>query len=176
MWTPAQPKRIIPYSAIVVAILFTADFVHDIYVNYTTRSHVEQRVAELTLIQESATKAVKTTPPTTVIERKKTIREPIILYKEAEPTGSGSSTPKPTPIVKPREHTVTITETKPNPVHEAAQQQLKDTTIELEAEGIKLKMVNEATWNGIFKLCFLWAFVLSTLLGYKYFTSRLIKT
>lgn len=40
-------------------------------------------------------------------------------------------------------------------------------SIELEALGVKLKMINEATWEGIFKICFLWAFVLFSIIIYK---------
>lgn len=42
-------------------------------------------------------------------------------------------------------------------------------TIELEAIGVKLKIVNESTWTAVFKLCFLWAFLLLTIAVYRRF-------
>lgn len=44
--------------------------------------------------------------------------------------------------------------------------------IELEAQGVKLKMVNEATWNSIFKISFLWAALLLMLALYRVITAK----
>ena len=46
-------------------------------------------------------------------------------------------------------------------------------SLELEALGVKLKMINEATWSSVIKLCVLWAFALITALGYRWAQHRL---
>lgn len=46
-------------------------------------------------------------------------------------------------------------------------------TLELEALGVKLRMINEATWTAIIKLAVLWLFLLASLIVYRLALKRL---
>lgn len=176
VYTPL-PQRIIPWSAITIAILFTANYGYDLYNTQVNKDITEQRIAKLTIEQKRVKQTVESTPP--VIERKTvvTIPKPLIQYKEREASTSSESGDLPKKAASPKvidaqPTTVTRVERVPNPKHEEAQQQLRDVSIEIEAEGFKFKMLNEATWSMIFKLCFLWSFVLLSLGLYKYANAR----
>jgi len=47
------------------------------------------------------------------------------------------------------------------------------STIEVEALGAKLKMIDQASWTMIVQLCVVWAFMLVSLVGYKFAVRRL---
>lgn len=51
----------------------------------------------------------------------------------------------------------------------------RDSSIEIEALSLKLKMVNEASWTAIFKIGVLWSFLLANLLVYKLLYARLAR-
>lgn len=119
MFTPALPPRMIPWSAIVIALLLTMDFGYEIYQNYHHETQIEQTIED---VQKAA-----------AVEK----------HMQQNQQRSGGEN---TPVIKTVED-----------AH----------SIELEALGVKLKMVREATWQGVFKICFLWAFVLGSLAMYR---------
>lgn len=43
----------------------------------------------------------------------------------------------------------------------------QSASIELEAEGFKLRMLKEASWSMVFKFCFTWTFILASVLAYR---------
>ena len=50
--------------------------------------------------------------------------------------------------------------------------EVRTASIELEAEGIKLRMLQEASWSMIMKFCFVWSFALFSLLAYRILDRR----
>lgn len=126
MFIHPMPKKVVPWSAIIIAVLLTIDFGHSTYQNYVEKTNIEQ-VIEHVNMAAAAEKQIKSQQ-----QRSDKIRDK---------------------------------ETKVIDDHDPY-------TLELEALGVKLKMINEATWNGIFKICFLWAFVLSSLIVYKRFIPK----
>ena len=121
-----MPKKIIPWSAIVIAVLLTIDFTHNIYKNSIEKDQVERVIEDV---------------------KKAAAAEKHVLQQQQR-----SDRPR-------NKETKTIEEQDPH-------------TIELEALGVKLKMINESTWEGIFKICFLWAFVLTSLIFYRRFVPK----
>jgi hypothetical protein len=55
---------------------------------------------------------------------------------------------------------------------EAEADEVRTASIELEAEGIKLRMLQEASWSMIMKFCFVWSFALFSLLAYRILDRR----
>ena len=126
MFVYPSPPRIIPWSAIVIALLFTVDLSSTLWDNYRARVSTLDRIEHVQAAQAQVEQATK--------QRERAAKDSDFTAKSA----------------------------------------VKDEfTIELEAQGVKLTMINEATWTAIFKLCALWLFTLSTLLAYRYFTAQL---
>lgn len=169
MFTHKLPPRVIPWTAIIIGVLLTVDLGHSLWENLQARSQVNDRITELDAKITEVKAKSETLPETITVEQTVTKELPVAAMRrpsDGEPTGGTG----PKVIDEPR--TVTVTQKKkiPNPERAQAEQQLRDTVVEFEAEGFKFKMINEATWSMVFKICFLWAFVLLTLGLYRRFT------
>lgn len=123
MYIHSMPKRVIPWSAIMIAILLTIDGGYQLYQNSVAKQQIELTIKD---VQEAAAMQAQ-------------------MSRQQQRSGVESSDKK--FVEDPH-------------------------TIELEALGVKLKLVNEATWTGIFKLCFLWGFVVATLIIYRKLNSK----
>lgn len=126
MFVHTPPPRIIPWSAIVIALLFTVDLSSTLWDNYRARVSTLNRIEHVEAARahvEQATKQSQRESDSVDLSEKSAVKD--------------------------------------------------EFTIELEAQGVKLTMINEATWTAIVKLCVLWLFTLSTLLAYRYFTVKL---
>lgn len=170
-----MPKRIIPWTAIIIGVLLTIDLGHSLLENLQVRSTVNNRINELNAqITEVKTKSEAIPETITVVTAvKREVPEPPVAAMKKEPSepmgGSAPQEAKPMAAPPPPPRTYMQLEKKqvPNPERAKAEKELRDTVVEIEAEGFKFKMINEATWNMVFKICFLWAFVLGTLGLYR---------
>lgn len=171
--------KVILWIAILVATVLTARWAYSLSEYHREKKAVQTRVDVLNQQVSQMSQHAKQISETVTVEQKivKVIPPPPVVYKRADQDISDDPNvdhgrgiyfnKEPITERKPKVVTKITKKQVPNPVKAEIDQQLNEATIELEAQGFKLKMINEATWEMIFKLCFLWAFVLTTLGLYK---------
>lgn len=168
-WAPPIPPKIIPWSAIAIAVLLTVDLGYEWLNTQQEIASTEQRVQALTTDQQQLTEQMQRIPERKIIEQQVTV-PPDTAHRRKK----GGRSRAESGASEHTEDTVIVQRSVSNPEHQQVQRQLQDTSMEIEAQGFRLKILNEASWSMIIKLCTVWAFLLITLFLYRYWSYRLI--